>query len=83
MGPDRISRNNRASAAVLVLGVWVGSLLWWLALSFSIGSLVRSFEPRHLAWINRGSGAILLVSGAALLVSLFAGVDAIELKRWR
>jgi len=44
---------------------------------------VRSFEPRHLAWINRGSGAILLVSGVALLASLIAGVDAIQLKRWR
>src|SRR6516225_10011310 len=56
-------------AAILVLGVWVGSLLWWLALSFSVGLLVHSFEPRHLAWINRASGAILLVSGAALLAS--------------
>ena len=70
-------------AAVLVLGVWVGSLLWWLALSFSIGLLVRSFEPRHMAWINRASGAILLVSGAALFASLVAGVDAIQLERWR
>ena len=54
-------------AAILVLGVWVGSLLWWLALSFGIGVFVRSFEPRHLAWINRGSGAILVLCGAALL----------------
>jgi threonine/homoserine/homoserine lactone efflux protein len=70
-------------AAILVLGVWVGSLVWWLALSLSIGLLVRSFEPRHLAWIHRGSGAILLVSGAALLASIVAGVDATQLRRWR
>lgn len=54
-------------AAILVLGVWLGSLLWWLALSFGLGSLFRSFEPRHLSWINRGSGTILFLSGAALL----------------
>jgi threonine/homoserine/homoserine lactone efflux protein len=59
-------------AAILVLGVWVGSLLWWLTLSFGVGSFFRSFEPRHLAWINRGSGAILLLSGAALLADLLA-----------
>ena len=53
--------------AILVLGVWAGSLLWWLALSFGLGSSFRSFEPRHLVWINRGSGIILLLSGAALL----------------
>ena len=56
-------------AAILVLGVWTGSLLWWLGLSFGLGSLFRSIEPRHLLWINRGSGIILLVSGAALLAT--------------
>jgi threonine/homoserine/homoserine lactone efflux protein len=59
-------------AAILVLGVWVGSLLWWLALSFGVGFFIRSFEPRHLVWINRGSGAILFLSGATLLTDLVA-----------
>ena len=54
-------------AAILVLVVWLGSLLWWLAVGFGLGRLFRSFEPRYLGWINRGSGTILLVSGAALL----------------
>jgi threonine/homoserine/homoserine lactone efflux protein len=54
-------------AAILVLGVWLGSLLWWLTVSFGLGRLFRAFEPRYLGWINRGSGTILLVSGAALL----------------
>jgi threonine/homoserine/homoserine lactone efflux protein len=60
-------------AAILVLEVWIGSLLWWVSLSFGIGFCFRSFEPRHLDWINRGSGAILLLSAAALLASLAAG----------
>ena len=59
-------------AATLVLGVWVGSLLWWFALSFGVGFFLRSFEPRHLRWINRGSGAILFLSGATLLADLLA-----------
>jgi threonine/homoserine/homoserine lactone efflux protein len=56
-------------AAILVLGVWCGSLLWWLALSFGVGQVRHSIEPRHLAWISRGSGAILFLSGAALLAT--------------
>jgi len=60
-------------AAILVLGVWVGSLIWWLGLSFGIGLFRDSIEPRQLAWINRGSGTILLLSGAGLLADLVAG----------
>ncbi len=56
-------------AAILVVGVWLGSLLWWLALTFGLSSLFRSFGPRHLVWINRGSGIILALSGAALLAA--------------
>ena len=56
-----------ARAAILVLGVWLGSLLWWLTLTFGLGSLFRSFEARHLKWINRASGIILFLSGAGLL----------------
>jgi threonine/homoserine/homoserine lactone efflux protein len=56
-------------AASLVLGVWLGSLLWWLALTFGLGSLFHSFDARHLKWINRVSGIILLLSGAGLLAA--------------
>jgi threonine/homoserine/homoserine lactone efflux protein len=56
-------------AAILVLGVWLGSLLWWMGLSFGLTSLFSSVEPDHLQWINRGSGIILFLSGAALLVA--------------
>jgi threonine/homoserine/homoserine lactone efflux protein len=57
-------------AAILVLGVWLGSLVWWAALSFGAGRLRMSFDRHHLVWINRGSGGILVVSGVALIGSL-------------
>jgi len=57
-------------AAILVLGVWLGSLCWWAALSFGAGMVRLSFERHHLVWINRGSGGILVMSGAALIGSL-------------
>jgi threonine/homoserine/homoserine lactone efflux protein len=57
-------------AAILVLGVWVGSLLWWLGLSLGIGLFRRTIEPRHLAWISRASGIILFATGAALLATV-------------
>ena len=57
-------------AAILVLGVWFGSFLWWLALSLGIGTIRSSIEPRHLAWISRVSGIILFATGTALLVTV-------------
>jgi predicted secreted hydrolase/threonine/homoserine/homoserine lactone efflux protein len=61
------------AAAALVLGVFVGSGLWWLLLS-SIASVLRSqFNTRALLWINRVSGFIILVFGLIALSSLVAG----------
>jgi threonine/homoserine/homoserine lactone efflux protein len=57
------------SAGILVIGVWTGSLVWWLALVLGIGIFRRRIRPHHLAWISRGSGAILFLSGAALLAT--------------
>jgi threonine/homoserine/homoserine lactone efflux protein len=64
------ARATLIRAGILVLGVWVGSLLWWLGLSLGIGLFRRAIEPRHLAWISRGSGVILFATGAALLATV-------------
>src|ERR1700716_4507448 len=50
-------------AAILVLGVWLGSLVWWAALSFGAGMVRVSFERHHLVWIKRGSGGVVGVFG--------------------
>jgi threonine/homoserine/homoserine lactone efflux protein len=57
-------------AGMMVFGVWLGSLSWWLMLSLGAGMLRSSFDPRLLTWINRGSAGILLLSGAGLLATL-------------
>jgi threonine/homoserine/homoserine lactone efflux protein len=57
------------TAVILVLGVWLGSLLWWAALAFGAGAMRMSFGRHHLVWIHRGSGGILVLSGVVLLGS--------------
>jgi threonine/homoserine/homoserine lactone efflux protein len=52
---------------MLVLGVFAGSLVWWLGLSFGLFWLQRLAGSFHLAWLNRISGGILAVSGIGLL----------------
>jgi threonine/homoserine/homoserine lactone efflux protein len=60
------------SAAILVLGVFLGSALWWLALSGAVSLLRSRVTPRGLRWVNRVSGVIILGFGVAALASLAA-----------
>ncbi len=57
------------SVGVLVAGVFLGSLLWWLGLSFGIAGLRRVAGTVRLTWLNRISGFILVASGAGLLTA--------------
>ena len=54
-------------ATVLVAGVFLGSALWWLMLSGVVGVLRTRLELTALRWVNRVSGAVLLVFGVAAL----------------
>jgi threonine/homoserine/homoserine lactone efflux protein len=60
-------------ALLLVAGVAFGSMLWWLGISLGAGRFRKSFSDRTLVWLNRGSGAVLLVSGIAVLTSFAIG----------
>lgn len=59
---------NYVLAGVLVLGVFMGSLLWWLFLSGMVNMLRTSLEQKSMIWINRLSGACIAGFG---LWSLF------------
>lgn len=54
-----------ASASLMVLGVFLGSAAWWLALSTGVSILRERFTPALLAWVNRLAGAIIIVFGLA------------------
>ena len=60
---------NYVSAGVLVLGVFIGSALWWLILSGVVGVFREKFNPHGLQWVNRISGAIITGFGLFALLS--------------
>lgn len=60
---------SRASAALLVFGVFAGSMLWWLFLSGSVHMLRSRFDHRRLVWVNRLSGLVVAAFGVASLSS--------------
>ena len=57
----------KASAFVLVLGVFSGSALWWLALSTGVSLFRKQFSPDVMRWVNRIAGAVIFVFGLVML----------------
>jgi threonine/homoserine/homoserine lactone efflux protein len=59
-----------AASAALVLGVFIGSALWWLLLSGGVSLFRARFDARALRWLNLISGLVLLGFGLWTLLSL-------------
>lgn len=57
-------------ASVLVLGVFLGSALWWLTLSEGVTLFRKKVSHEVMKWINRVAGVIILGFGIAALSSL-------------
>jgi threonine/homoserine/homoserine lactone efflux protein len=64
------TKGSVLSAGVLIVGVFLGSALWWLFL-VGIFSLYRKrFQSHELIWVNRITGVIIAGSGVLALASL-------------
>jgi threonine/homoserine/homoserine lactone efflux protein len=61
-----------ATASVsIVLGVFLGSAAWWLALSGLVGLARERFTPLWMQWVNRVSGVVITVFALYILAGLF------------
>ncbi|MFB9327945.1 LysE family transporter [Paenibacillus aurantiacus] len=66
--------HNELSSLLLVIGVFIGSLLWWMLLS-TIADYFRSHVSLlALRWANRISGALLIVFGIAAIAFSMSGL---------
>ena len=59
-----------AAAAMFVLGVFLGSALWWLLLTASVGLLRARLTGGAMRWVNRLSGALIAAFGVVALAGL-------------
>ncbi len=64
-------QTNYLSSLILVIGVFVGSGLWWLTLSTIVHVLGKRFNTTGLIWVNKVSGIIILIFGFIALVSIW------------
>lgn len=64
-------RMEYSAAGSLILGVFLGSALWWVFLSAGVGLLRHKIDVKKLQWINRFSGVLISAFGLYALWSLF------------
>lgn len=61
---------SASSPLALVLGVFLGSALWWLTLSGVVGLVRERFTPAWMQWVNRLSGAVIIAFAVFTLAEL-------------
>jgi threonine/homoserine/homoserine lactone efflux protein len=66
------ANGNYLTAATLVVGVFLGSALWWLILSGGVAVLRSRVNASALQWVNRISGVVIAAFGLVALGSLMA-----------
>lgn len=64
---------NYLTAALLVLGVFIGSMLWWGLLVSGMRLLGDHFKGDQFQWINRISGTLIIALG---IVALFNSLSS-------
>jgi threonine/homoserine/homoserine lactone efflux protein len=63
---------NHAGATVLVVGVFLGSGIWWLGLAAATALLSSRMGDQQRVWIQRLSGMVILGFGVFALLSALA-----------
>jgi threonine/homoserine/homoserine lactone efflux protein len=71
LGAVNTAQNGYQSSLALVLGVFIGSALWWLILSYVISIFKSKINEAGLIWINRISGIVIVSFGIWALLSVF------------
>jgi len=59
------TKGSHFSSGLLVVGVFLGSIMWWLILSGGVHILRNKFDYKRLIWVNRLSG--ILISGFGII----------------
>jgi threonine/homoserine/homoserine lactone efflux protein len=61
---------NYLSATALVVGVFIGSSLWFLSLSSCTTLFRKKLDLAGLRWVNRIAGILIIISGMYAIASL-------------
>lgn len=58
---------DHISSGLIVVGVFLGSALWWLLLSWGVNLFRASLNPQRLGWLNKLAGIAIFAFGVVAL----------------
>lgn len=67
------SSQSWGASLALILGVFLGSALWWLFLSWGVTLFSQRLTPSRLKWLNRLAGAAIFAFGVVAIAFTFKG----------
>ena len=70
LGAGRFNSQDNFASLLMVMGIFLGSSIWWLFLTFATGFVRNRINSGTLIWINRIAGTIILVFGIVVLISI-------------
>lgn len=71
MSEAEVSVTRLRVGVAMITGFLAGASVWWFLLTTVINRLRNRFRPRHLLWINRVAGVIIVVLGASAVLAMF------------
>lgn len=67
------SSQSWGASLALILGVFLGSALWWLFLSWGVTLFSQRLTSSRLKWLNRLAGAAIFAFGVVAIAFTFKG----------
>ncbi len=65
------SEMGEVNGVGMLAGVFAGAAAFWFGLTFAVNLARKKFRPRHLLWMNRISGGIIVLFGLYALITAF------------
>lgn len=65
------SKDSSLKSALIILGVFLGAMLWWSVLTSLIDLFRKRFRLKQLWWINKIAGVLITIFGVAAMLSIF------------
>ena len=66
--PAMVPNCTVLGATVMTVGVFLGSLFWWIALTAVVSAVRQRISPDVMLWLSRGAGGLIVAFGVVALV---------------